>query len=342
MKKLPEVSTNFNALFNSIFEILPAKLMLAGIELKIFTELSEPRTAEAVAKTMGFHSKNTKIFLDALVACHLLLMDDNLYFNTPETQEFLVERKPTYIGGFLKDVVYQRLEPSINNLTELVSQGSLSIHGDNKKKYDFWEEPESRLMFNYQRAGYAQKIADFISNLPEFSSFKRMLDLGAGAGFISVAVVQKHSLIQSVIFEQSSVAKIAQKVIQEYEMDDRIQVIEGNFFHDDIGENYDLIWASSTLSSSKAQLELILKKIYDALNPEGMFISLHPGLSHSKATPQTMNMARLLMSLTGFENVWFEKGILADFMRSVGFQSMRSCSLDLPVGTMDIDIGRKL
>lgn len=144
------------------------------------------------------------------------------------------------------------------------------------------------------------------------------------------------------IFEQSSVAKIAQKVIQEYEMDDRIQVIEGNFFHDDIGENYDLIWASSTLSSSKAQLELILKKIYDALNPEGMFISLHPGLSHSKATPQTMNMARLLMSLTGFENVWFEKGILADFMRSVGFQSMRSCSLDLPVGTMDIDIGRKL
>lgn len=46
----------------------------------------------------------------------------------------------------------------------------------------------------------------------------------------------------------------------------------------EIGEGYDLIWASSTLSFARQDLTAVLKKIYEALTPGGVFISMAEGV----------------------------------------------------------------
>ena len=56
-------------------------------------------------------------------------------------------------------------------------------------------------------------------------------------------------------------------------MEDRMDVLAGDYNGDSIGAGYDLIWASNTLNFGRHDLDSLMKKIYDALNPGGVFIS---------------------------------------------------------------------
>ena len=123
-------------------------------------------------------------------------------------------------------------------------------------------------------------------------------------------------------------------------MEDRMEVLGGDFNHDPIGEGYDLIWASSALSLAKDDMDSLTKKIYDALNQGGVFLVLHEGLTYERTKPDAMVLSMMPMALTG-QDMRFDQGFIADSMLRVGFKSVRSRTLDTAWGPMDLDIGRK-
>ena len=91
MKNLPEVNVSFKDLYGMLIAPIKSKLLLAGMELKVFNWLSEPKSAEAVAEAIGAHPGNTRLFLDGLAASDLVVKKRGLYQNTPVTRTFLEE-----------------------------------------------------------------------------------------------------------------------------------------------------------------------------------------------------------------------------------------------------------
>jgi O-methyltransferase. len=195
-------------------------------------------------------------------------------------------------------------------------------------------------MANSERSGPAQQAAKIASGLPEFPSFKKMLDLGGGPGLVGIAIVASHPEMKGVIFDRPAIIKVAETFIKEHEMEDRMEVLCGDFISDPIGEGYDLIWASSSLSLAKNDMDSLMKKIYDALNPGGVFLVLHEGLTYERTKPADMVLSMLSMALTG-EDMRFDQGFIADSMLRVGFKSVHSRTLDTDWGPMDLDIARK-
>ena len=53
MKKLPEVNESFEELYGMLIAPIKSKLLLTGIELGVFNQLSEPRSANAVAEIVS-------------------------------------------------------------------------------------------------------------------------------------------------------------------------------------------------------------------------------------------------------------------------------------------------
>jgi len=72
MKILPEVNVSFGDLYRMVVAPVRSKLLLTGIELKVFNQLSKPKSADAVAQAIGTHPINTRVFLDSLTAIDLL------------------------------------------------------------------------------------------------------------------------------------------------------------------------------------------------------------------------------------------------------------------------------
>ncbi len=123
-------------------------------------------------------------------------------------------------------------------------------------------------------------------------------------------------------------------------MEDRIEVLEGDYLQDPIGEGYDLIWTSETLSFARHHIDSVMKKIYNALNPGGVLINLSEGLAEERTKPEAMVLMMMPMTMIG-RDIALDQGEIADAMLRAGFKSVRSLTLDTCWGPMDLDIARK-
>ena len=123
-------------------------------------------------------------------------------------------------------------------------------------------------------------------------------------------------------------------------MDDRMEVMGGDYTTDPIGEGYDLVWAKNTLNFARDDMDSMIAKIYDSLSPGGVFISCGEGLTHERTKPDAMVLSMTPLALMG-QGMCFDQGEIADSILRVGFKSVRSRTLNTDWGPMDLDIGRK-
>lgn len=336
MKYLPKVELSVDPLKQILYGAIPSNLLLTAIEFKVFSLLSQPRSADEIATQLETHPRNTRLFLDALVANDLLSKQDGYYENTPLAEAFLVEGNATYLGEVLVDNS-EWMQTTLEDMPTLVRHGP-PPKGRSAHSIPWPKEAEIRA--NYQRAGIAQWSATVVSQLREFSNMGRMLDLGSGAGLIGLAIVASHPTMAGVLFDRPEVVKVAQQFIGEYEMGDRVTTIGGDYTTDAIGDGYDLIWTSYTLTHDN--IDPVLRKIHAALNPGGVFINLAEGLSRERTKPTMLINAMLSVSLTSGHEM-FEEGEIAQAMLQVGFRSVHSREVTeaQPHGPAMLDIARK-
>jgi hypothetical protein len=337
MKKLPEVNLTYENLYLMLIAPIRSQLLLTGVELKVFNMLSEPESSEDVAKALGTHPRNTRVFLDSLAAIDLLQKKEGLYRNSPIAQAFLSENSPTYLGRVFPAMKTD--EQFLQNLPKIVKEGP-PLPPD---KPSFSIEALVKgvaIMADVEKAGYAQEAVSILLELPEFPSFQKMLDLGGGPGLTGMAIVDAHPRMKGVVFDLPPVVEETKRYIEEYGMADRMDVLGGDFNRDSIGEGYDLVWASGVLQFA-VEIDTVVQKVYDALNQSGVFVSLFPfGQTHERTKPESIVLSLLSMALMGQE-VGVDEGHVADSMLRAGFRSVHSRKIGTFMGPMELDIGRK-
>jgi hypothetical protein len=174
MKNLPQVSLNCDSLTHMLQAAIPAKLLLTAIELKVFSHLTKPVPADSLAREIGTHPENTRLFLDALAANELLHKRDDRYSNAPLAESFLVQGRPTYLGEALLDDA-EWMQPALESTAALVKSGPPP---SGRARHSISWPKEAEIRANSQRAGFAQQAAALIGELPEFPHMATMLDLG--------------------------------------------------------------------------------------------------------------------------------------------------------------------
>lgn len=335
MRNLPEVNLSVDPLTRILYGAIPTKLLLAGIELKVFSHLTEPKSADSLAREIDAHTDNTRSFVDGLVANELLCKRDGRYRNTPLADAFLVEGRPTYLGDVLRNLT-ECMRPALEHMTAMVRDGESPPVTFSDPSL---EERETEIYANSQRAGRAQHAAAMVSKLPEFPRMRKMLDLGGGAGLICLAIVAAHPSMTGVIFDRPDVVEVTQRFIREYELEDRVTVIGGDYSTDSIGDAYDLVWTSFALNFFRGNLDPVFRKIHAALNPGGVCVSLAEGLTDERTKPTMMINSMLL----GRSDLMFDEGEIAQTMLRVGFRSVhsRAAGGPQPHGPAMVDVARK-
>jgi len=113
------------------------------------------------------------------------------------------------------------------------------------------------------------------------------LEIGCGGGVLLNMALEiiKHA---RAIDHSADMVQIAKEKNQKAVSEGRVEIVQGNaeslpwddnslegdYLQDSIGEGYDLIFASSTLSFAGHDMDSLMKKIYNALNPGGVFINV--------------------------------------------------------------------
>jgi len=286
--------------------------LLTAVELDLFTKLGDQAmTASQLGDELGLHPRGTFDFFDALVALKFLDRDGDgpqgEYKNTPDTAAFLNKNSPTYIGG-MPEMMNARLFGFWNHLGTALKTGrpqsEIKTHGkpifeelyDNEAKLGVFLEA----MTGFQAGNFIELAERF-----DFSRYKTVSDIGGALALLSRLVGARHKHLTLTTFDLPPVAQHAQERVDAAGMTERIKVVSGDFFVDDMPKA-DVVTMGNILHDwNLEKKKVLIKKAYDALPDGGAFIAIENLIDDARRE----NAFGLLMSL----NMLIELGDAFDY-----------------------------
>ena len=138
----------------------------------------------------------------------------------------------------------------------------------------------SKLMQTSQRLVAEQTLQAY-----SFKGVKRILDIGGGTGAFLLAVKNKYPSVEATVFDLPNVINVAKSNHQE--IDDivgHLTFCPGDFLKDDFPSNQDVICLVRVLYDHEdTTVELLLRRIYEALPKGGSLLITEPMSGGSKA-----------------------------------------------------------
>jgi len=312
----------------------------AALEMDVAGALQQSDEVARVAKLLGVRGDhdNLRRFLDALAAMGFVAKRHGRYANTPLAEDLLLPSSPTCLGDLvanLKEMQFRNLD----RIPELVRNGPPEVRPEDRTDAEgFWRR-SARLLASYQKAGVAELVAGLVEELPEYPHLRRMLDLGGGPGIMCLTTVARHPRLSGVVCDQPAVLDVTREEIAAAGLERRMDTIAGDYNTVDLGSGYDLIWTSHCLYFV-TDLDRLFERVLAALEPGGVFMSLHEGLSRERTLPEPVVLSRLSLALEG-QDTCFEHGEIAAALHRAGFESVESRDTDLIMGDMELITARK-
>ena len=346
MKEIPKVDLKDDfcqKMWNRIYRSMQAPFFELAVKTGLFDRLTQPLTLPELAEAMGFDQTAAKPFLEVLRSMGLVELKDGRYVNHPQTSRFFttdsqISHLPSYQG--VVAMIYGILDELENLLKEGGDKYRDKLTGDQALDDEARWSHAARSMLG-GGLHQAQLLLPHLKALPEWQSFRRMMDLGGGPGSYCLVFVSEHPHLEGVIFDQKAVAAEADKIIGEYGLETRIKAQAGDYLNDDqLGSGYDFIWSCATLNFAKGQLVPLFTKIHQALNPGGIFASYHPSITGSGEDSWEMVVGMAPHAMLGIDLQFYDSEV-AHAMLEAGFQSVESKDVKAIHGPQRLDLARK-
>ncbi|KLD99616.1 methyltransferase [Aliarcobacter butzleri] len=309
---------NINDYLSLLLAQQKTEILELALELKIFKLIEENiNTIFIISSKININEHKTKILLDSLVFMELLEINQDKYLNTKFAKEAFIYGTSSYCG----DVFLHRKQLAENGKKMMKSMFEEKKELEEIKIAKLWADASKKFLKQEQKNLIAPMAVDIIKNLKEFSSLNNMLDLGCSSGVIGLEITKNHPNIKTTLFDYEEVTNITKEHINEYNLQNRVFVLSGDIEKNDIGKNYDLIWCSNIFYFFKDKKEVI-KKIYDALNPNGILVSCHVEIDTKNSLDENSFFYFLSLNLQG-KNI-LKPMELSDIFEEVGFKSINS------------------
>ena len=308
-----------------------SRILLTCVELGIFEVLAQNgrASAEAIAELTHTNLRGIELLLNMAVALGLLDKSDDLFSNTPLAQAYLVSGGAGDISRSL------RLENAFFNrwghLTEAVRTGKRPEENRRDEQPEDWVR-----QFIYALYNNAKPVAPVIAEalvLPEDKPLN-VIDVGGGHGGYSLALAERYPLLSAVVFELPKVIPVANEIIENAGLADRVKTREGDFQQEGLGSGYDVALVFGVLNGEPPEgRPALIKKVFDALNPGGRIVLRDSVLDPDRAGPPDAAMFALQMLLAtesgGLDtrddwNMWLEQA---------GFEDVSILQLPVTVGS---------
>jgi acetylserotonin N-methyltransferase len=310
------------------------KVMCAAVELGVFDALDGlAHTAPDLASVLKCDPLALERLLNALVGLQLLTRDSERYANTAVAQTYLTRRSRRRMTGYLNYTnsvgwqLWGKLEDAIREGTNRWKQ----CYGWDEPIFSsFFKTEDSANEFLMGMHGFGVMSSPALVHALDLSRFQHLVDLGGATGHLAIAACERYPHLTATVFDLPQAVPLAQKVIGESNVSQRVQVVPGDFFRDPLppGDLYALGRILHDWNLDK--IESLISKIFASLPPGGGLLIAEKMLNDDKTGPSWAQMQDLNMLLCteGQERTLAE---YAELLCAAGFSDISGCRTETPI-----------
>lgn len=295
--------------------VYPSFALLAGMQLDLFSTLKDGAlSAESIAQKLNVRADKLSPLLYALVAAELLTVEGDLFANTEESDFYLVQGKPAYLGDIHN--IISGLWSTLPFTAETIRTGIPQAKID----YDVDElEPQELGIFAGMHKLAIMSVRDLLKNF-DLSHHRHVADIGGGSGGLAIGLTGALPEIDVTIIDLPAVIPIAQANLEHAPNRDRIHLVTGNAVETPISGTYDgAFMRSFTQILSPEQIKSALKHTFDALSSGGVLYIVAQMLDDNRTTPPTTATFNLVFLNAYDEGRAFTEAEYRTWLTEAGF-----------------------
>jgi hypothetical protein len=287
-----------------------------GVRLEVFSHLGDERlTAADLAEKMGADVRGIIVLLNALTAMGLLLKEDIYYANTAEGKVLLIKGSPRYCGALISH--HAVLINYWSQLTQVVT------HGQPVKTVPYKDDDE-RDTFLMGMFNLAMASAPDIAKLIDLRGKRHLLDLGGGPGTYAIHFCMANPELRAAIFDLPESRSCALRTVKQFNLEERIEFIGGNYLEEEIGGSYDVAWLSHILhAEGENDCEKIIRKTKSVMEPGGLLLVQDFLLDDNEATPLFPALFALNMLINTPEGRSYSGAQIKDMLCKAGLHDVK-------------------
>ncbi len=254
------------------YGFLGSQALFSALRLGLFTTLAEePCTIPQLATKLKVPIESLTVLVSTCLSLKLLNWDGDYCQNSPAAARYLVKSARTYIGDYYLRQIQLTMYDSANQIHSILEgqpQASPTYA-------TFLSDPEKAEEFIRGQHGGSTSPAALLSRTVNFSAYSNLLDLGGGSGAFAIELVRRNSHLNAIVFDQPQVVAIAEKIIGEAGLSERIKCAGGNLLADPWPGQADLVLLSYIASCYRLKtVDELLTRIYNYL-PDGGELVVH-------------------------------------------------------------------
>jgi acetylserotonin O-methyltransferase len=321
-----------------VLELLDAfrcsKVLFAAVALGIFDRLDQSDASlTELAQSASADSDALERLLDACVYLKLLTRNGASYANTPAAAAYLCSKSPRRITGYLNYSnailwkMWEHLEDAVREGTHRWPQ---TFGSDGPIFSHFFRNESDKREFLLGMHGQGQISSPEVVNAFDLSRFTKLVDLGGATGHLAIAACRRYPLLQAVMFDLPMATPLAEEMIAESGVAERVKIMSGDFFTDPLPEA-DLLAVGRILHDwSEDKIQRLLAKIYERLPAGGALLVCEKLLNDDKSGPRwaVLQSLNMLVCTEGKERTLAEYDTL---LKAAGFRSVEGRRTNSPL-----------
>ncbi|MGD2097422.1 MAG: methyltransferase [Desulfobacterales bacterium] len=294
---------------------MASRILLSGAELDLFTLLSqEPMTAEEIAATTKTEIRGIEILLDALSALGFLEKKDRRYQVAPSGASLL---SATASDSILPMVLHMAsVWQNWSQITDIV----LGKTTPRLKTKGALAEGNCKAFIGAMHVVASRAAPEVVAAINPGKA-RRLLDVGGGSGTYTLAMLSAKPEMRGTLFDLPPVIEIAHDRVQSANMLDRVELVAGDFYKDELPPGHDLALLSAIIhQSSSEQNEALYGKVYRSLNAGGRIVIRDHVMSADRTQPLqgALFAVNMLAGTEGGRTYTFDE--IKEGLTAVGFR----------------------
>jgi ubiquinone/menaquinone biosynthesis C-methylase UbiE len=228
---------NINEFRDKVVAFRESRILHTALHHRFFDFVKKGSGAEEIADMAGSDVRAAKRVLDALVTMDVLMKSGNEYQHTEMSRKYLIsDAEESRFEGLLHSAYGWK---NWTALPDIVKSGELP------ERRTVFDDDHRYRNFILAMHDYQKPHADEVAEVLEINPNDKVLDCGGGPGTFARAFKRAQPDAGVTLFDLPEGIEIAKELTDEVD----IQFIGGDFFADELGGPYDLIFLSNIIHS---------------------------------------------------------------------------------------------
>lgn len=286
--------------------------------------------SDLLSSRLGYRPEFALVWIDALVESGFIERTGNVLRLSSVIMPYLVRESPLYQG----DSIRMASEGIWKEGVDLFRIGADSKGPARKMSPEFL-----RVVCQHSMRGELPDITKNLCQRKEFSSARRLLDIGGGHGMYSISFCQQNPVLSALILDRPSITPFTEGMIEQYGMTGRISVVAGDMYTEIPGSGYDIVYSSHILYRS-ADMPTLLRNIIKTMNPGGLFVSNHK-FADDWIIPENDATSALDMIVTRDHHRMISDQEFTSYLESAGLSDITSTRVRASTGFSRLHLGTR-